>query len=436
MARNWVQAQLALTMLSIGASALALLDRASKVRGIADQIKGWVSGVVPSQKREVRVLLERLCRRVQALAQPLQFCWLWSQNKGSSVSESVYHGRRLLCQVDAFVREWAEAEKKRGRGQADAQATVTQLREFLSELDFCVNTLCLSMHIVNAAALQQRERDAAVSPASLLRASRRVCEMHGSGGDVVVIEGWLFERRLDGNPDAKVQDAKVQDAKAEDAQIGGDAKAGPRPIAPAPSPWTPAFGGRVSVMRVVRDARRQRYQLRVDMAPEVRAAAGDDGDVAKPDVESPNGVIAVDISSSIGLRLESSDSMPQVVQRGEIAVAPGGPGWAEGAGPAAAVEINKYGFRWDVKMAGKCLGEKVFVVHDSKRSHMTPIDIFYVAKLCQYENDASADRHQAAAVARAGARSSQPLHMAASDEELVVLFEGCVAQPVAPAPRE
>eukprot|EP00494_Astrolonche_serrata_P020542 UN20766 len=73
----------------------------------------------------------------------------------------------------------------------------SNLDMYIKEIDFCVQSLNLSMTLIQTSLAAQKsfpERD--ISPACFLRASNRIRNMHSTGGDVCICFGTLFEQRL------------------------------------------------------------------------------------------------------------------------------------------------------------------------------------------------------------------------------------------------
>jgi len=136
-------------MISIGATALTFLDRATKVTGMATNIKSWVKDMLPTQHKEVRLLLERLCCRIDAITRPLQYCWLWATDKESCVSDTVYHCRKTLLRVEKFISSLVQESNGRSSSSSSSSSSsvhraytkeemLQELRNHLSDLDFCV----------------------------------------------------------------------------------------------------------------------------------------------------------------------------------------------------------------------------------------------------------------------------------------------------------
>mmetsp|Transcript_317 Transcript_317/g.450 ORF Transcript_317/g.450 Transcript_317/m.450 type:complete len:756 (+) Transcript_317:296-2563(+) len=203
-------------MISIGATALTFLDKATKVTGLASNIKSWVKDMLPTQHKEVRLLLERLCCRVDAITRPMQYCWLWASDKESCVSDTVYHCRKTLLRVEEFVSGLVHSRNGAAGGKTrNVERTLRDLRDHLRDLDFCVQSLSLSLHIVSTTQQQQFHpynaqfgisnhqhqinltqppQPLSISPSCLLKASSRLSEMHTTGGDVATASGTLFRR--------------------------------------------------------------------------------------------------------------------------------------------------------------------------------------------------------------------------------------------------
>mmetsp|Transcript_12128 Transcript_12128/g.18101 ORF Transcript_12128/g.18101 Transcript_12128/m.18101 type:complete len:448 (+) Transcript_12128:119-1462(+) len=183
-------------MISIGATALTFIEKAGKVKGLATKVKSWVRDMLPTQDKDVRVLLERLCCRVDAMVRPMRFCWLWAADKESCVSDTVYHCRRTLLQVESFIRALATGE---GKPPKSTDLIIVALKDHLKELDFCVQSLSLAIQIVTSCKSyhplhQPTKKPFHISPSCLLQASTRLAEMHDTGGDVVTAAGTLLRR--------------------------------------------------------------------------------------------------------------------------------------------------------------------------------------------------------------------------------------------------
>jgi len=191
-------------MISIGATALTLFDKARKVSGLATHIKTWVRDMLPTQRKDVRILLERLCCRVDAMSRPMHYCWLWASDKDSCISDIVFHCRRALFSVDTFITELANA-KQNSQLSKDPDKVVVALRDHLNELDFCVQSLSLALQIITSShngapsirPPTPSSHTSSISPSCLLQASQRVLEMFDTGGDVVTAGGTLYQRKPD-----------------------------------------------------------------------------------------------------------------------------------------------------------------------------------------------------------------------------------------------
>ena len=82
-----------------------LYERARALTGAASHISSWISLLLSDVDSEVRVLLEQLVQRVDALTPALTFALSWSSDKGSAVSDVVLSAKSQLFRVEQFIHQ-------------------------------------------------------------------------------------------------------------------------------------------------------------------------------------------------------------------------------------------------------------------------------------------------------------------------------------------
>ena len=82
-----------------------LYERARALTGAASHISSWISLLLSDVDGEVRVLLEQLVQRVDALTPALTFALGWSSDKGSAVSDVVFAAKSQLFRVEQFIHQ-------------------------------------------------------------------------------------------------------------------------------------------------------------------------------------------------------------------------------------------------------------------------------------------------------------------------------------------
>ena len=119
-------------------------------------------------------------RRVECLVPSLNLLILWSRDKDSCVQPIIRSAQEVLQNVLTFLdKEVTNAPMK-----AFDQAFSDCLEQSLEELQFACNSVNLAVSIAHHTLGPGEGR--ALSPSSLLRASRRIQEMATRGGDVCV----------------------------------------------------------------------------------------------------------------------------------------------------------------------------------------------------------------------------------------------------------
>ncbi|ETO29379.1 hypothetical protein RFI_07743 [Reticulomyxa filosa] len=96
-----------------------LLEKEICCNSTLSNLSKWVSETILLQPSEmqnlhpkVRTRLEWLLRRIVVISQPLNFCLLWSQHKGSAVAETVHQSKEVLKQVYAFLASCSKDKSK------------------------------------------------------------------------------------------------------------------------------------------------------------------------------------------------------------------------------------------------------------------------------------------------------------------------------------
>mmetsp|Transcript_8479 Transcript_8479/g.16679 ORF Transcript_8479/g.16679 Transcript_8479/m.16679 type:complete len:584 (-) Transcript_8479:702-2453(-) len=436
-------------MISIGATALTLFDKARKVSGLATHIKTWVRDMLPTQRKDVRALLEKLCCRVDAMSRPMHYCWLWASDKDSCISDIVFHCRRALFSVDTFITELANS-KQSSQISKDPDKIVVALRDHLNELDFCVQSLSLALQIMssshnNAPSIRPTSAShtsSSISPSCLLQASQRVLEMFETGGDVVTAGGTLYQRK------------------------------------PGATRWSKML--RSAVWKIHHDLKSHSYSLVInDVSP---APTGEDSSTpdSSPSVHSSaskrragkgGGVMTFSLEPSLGFRRLTVDELEVICN---ISTKPDAPGpekgfveiKADGAamgGKEKKEEGLAAGFLWDYKVANNIQYHLAFVITTpppltrspsfsgtppnnpspgggpppslhlpeprlganggggekaAGGAGLTVTTLLYIARLCMYENFGSSIQQDD------GRSRREPRHRQATDEELTLLLSG------------
>eukprot|EP00475_Leptophrys_vorax_P021942 TRINITY_DN2981_c0_g1_i1.p1 TRINITY_DN2981_c0_g1~~TRINITY_DN2981_c0_g1_i1.p1 ORF type:complete len:400 (-),score=96.78 TRINITY_DN2981_c0_g1_i1:24-1223(-) len=391
-------------MLSLGA-AIGLYSRATQIKSAVDEIGSWLRYLSSQEGYKVRVLLERLQRRMDALQQPLSFCLMWCHDKGSCVSDVVFQARDVLQQAEAFIvssnneaREKlvktgsanvggsaaAAASGSSGSGAASSSAStalsayldgmVVKLEAFLVELEFAMSALNLALNVINASRGYQQMNDK-ISNSALLRASGRIRDMHNMSGDLTFDCGMLLQR----NFSSKGANETPQ--------------------------WTKAYDE--AALKVFHNLTKNSYELHLDrLTPlpvdETPLVSGSSSSRMKFDLDSS---VAFVFTNCQELEITSFEE-------------------DEKSG-LAQTSVDKGGavFSWIDKSQGTrqfgfVLSNRGSVRDESWSSSFStgdfrPVDVAYTIQLCIYENLKAAGTDK---------RSSVPFHVKASDEELWALF--------------
>lgn len=178
-------------------TAYGVYSRATQVKNAINEIGVWLRYLSPADESRVRALLTRLERRLCAVEQPLSVCVLWCRDKGSAVSDIVHQVYSLVRQVEKFVISWGSESSGVATQESrakDAEKLVTRISGFLNELEFGISALNLALSIVQVQSSRGESTSSSFSSSALLRASGRVREMHGVGGDVALLQGVLYSK--------------------------------------------------------------------------------------------------------------------------------------------------------------------------------------------------------------------------------------------------
>ena len=84
-------------------AAWLLYERARALTGAASHIGGWISLLLGDVDSEVRVLLEQLLHRVDALTPALTYTLAWASDKGSAVNEVVFTAKSNIFRIEQFI---------------------------------------------------------------------------------------------------------------------------------------------------------------------------------------------------------------------------------------------------------------------------------------------------------------------------------------------
>ena len=144
----------------------------------------------PGAARELcdtdRRCLQLIQRRVECLVPSLNLLILWSKDKDSCVQPIIRSAQEVLQNVLRFL----DRAMDKNAAVAFDQQFSDALALFLEELQFACNSVNLAVSIAHHTLGPGEGR--ALSPSSLLRASRRIQEMSTRGGDMCVCTGKLF----------------------------------------------------------------------------------------------------------------------------------------------------------------------------------------------------------------------------------------------------
>ena len=169
-----------------------LYERARALTGAASHIRGWIALLLADVDGEVRLLLEQLVHRVDALTPALSYALAWASDKGSAVADVVFTAKEALFRIETFIEACALQQ-----GQVallDRDWLIRHLQQHLRELDFSIASVTLAVSLVTASRPSQPQC-AVLSASALLRASERLQSMHDTGGDVTLSFGALYALR-------------------------------------------------------------------------------------------------------------------------------------------------------------------------------------------------------------------------------------------------
>eukprot|EP00743_Colponemidia_sp_Colp-15_P007168 GILK01007737.1.p1 GENE.GILK01007737.1~~GILK01007737.1.p1 ORF type:complete len:608 (-),score=136.81 GILK01007737.1:474-2297(-) len=171
-----------------------MLTSGARIVAGATTLGKAIGSMLPNTAKALdRQRLESLQRRVDCLLQPLNYCVLWARDKDSCAQSVIGSTRQLLQQVCDFVHQNANKNLKE-RADEDFSA---QLDHFLQELHFSCISMNMVLHMIQVNSHPPSVH--AISPAALLRASHRLQEMCGKGGDVTLSTGSLYRFKKSAN---------------------------------------------------------------------------------------------------------------------------------------------------------------------------------------------------------------------------------------------
>jgi hypothetical protein len=139
--------------------------------------------------------LVSLHRRVECLIEPLNFCIIWIKDRNSCILPIIQYSSDLVQSVSEFL--------DKVKFTADDMDPFTRVLEpesslkvdyFLRELDFACTSVSMAVSVAKSSQVDICAVGSQISPAALLRASTRICEMLNRSGDLCAISGTLFKR--------------------------------------------------------------------------------------------------------------------------------------------------------------------------------------------------------------------------------------------------
>lgn len=105
--------------------------------------------MLPQQDSKTRYMLESLANRVEAIAQPLNYCILWAEDKGTCTSNVIFQARKEVEKVEHFVRECAlKVQAKQSIGEQTS--TTESIKHYIAELDFAISSVTLAVSVINS----------------------------------------------------------------------------------------------------------------------------------------------------------------------------------------------------------------------------------------------------------------------------------------------
>jgi len=171
-------------------------------------------------------------KRVECLVQPLNYLLLWSKKQDSCVQQVVLNAQELLFDVCTFIERFvpqdpAQAGGKGGGGGAGLDSE--QLEYYLRELEFACTSVGMAVNIARATEppppqqlarpLEGGASSSGVSLSAVLRASRRIQEMHGRSGDLCTCPGRLYAQACSSRAPAPL-DTPAGSAEGADCTTG------------------------------------------------------------------------------------------------------------------------------------------------------------------------------------------------------------------------
>ena len=204
-----------MTSLLIGTASL-LSSSASIVAGLkhlSSRIKVLVSPGLGYELRDIdRRRLLAVHRRVECLMGPLNLCVQLSSERDSCVAETVSYCRELIDSVSVWMESVRfTASETSPNVKCLDEASVEKLDYYLRELEFACSSIQLAREILLGSSGQNSPPYSVsppaspssvgppniISPSALLKSSRRLWDMKGKSGDLVVVEGRVFRKNLE-----------------------------------------------------------------------------------------------------------------------------------------------------------------------------------------------------------------------------------------------
>mmetsp|Transcript_81409 Transcript_81409/g.225460 ORF Transcript_81409/g.225460 Transcript_81409/m.225460 type:complete len:529 (-) Transcript_81409:75-1661(-) len=221
-----------------------------------------------------------LQKRVECLVQPLNFLLLWSKQRDSCVQQVVLSAQELLFDVCSFVERFVPPDGSPAPpGPGGATIDSDQLEYYVRELEFACASVGMAVSIAKATEAPQpcpaqthepRDRGGAaggsvgssgVSLSALLRASRRIQEMHGRSGDLCTCPGRLYVQAVAGSGAATGSRGDAASGCGASSNGMGDVQ-GRRGV----GEWQPVLSLATFKVVAVADSRlrRRRYRISVE----------------------------------------------------------------------------------------------------------------------------------------------------------------------------
>jgi len=436
-----------------------------------------------------------LQKRVECLVQPLNFLLLWSKQRDSCVQQVVLSAQELLFDVCSFVERFVPPESSpatggaaRPPGPGSGSIDSDKLEYYVRELEFACASVSMAVSIARATepAPQPRQNavggatssntgSSGVSLSALLRASRRIQEMHGRSGDLCTCPGRLYVQAI---PSAGSRASGGGADGATDGCAAGSRGSGDVEGRRGSSEWQPVLSLATFKVVAALDSRLRRRRYRISVESRLPLTQPGTGH-REPSPPASDGAREEELGAGGGLNTSGPLDFPieaaldaSLVTTGCAALpaeptqcsiflavdslallwsgppSSGGPGGDDPAGditdavllPEAAAAAEAGGrplwpasrrLRSPSLQSGSTPGSRYAFVFDGQRGEaertgeaevaLTPLDAMYLARLCAFDDG----HHQSflpQEASGAEAPAACPPHLLSSDEVLAALL--------------